>query len=1473
MSRGLEGFHPLVREWFEERYGSPTAVQAEAWPRIAAGEHVLALAPTGSGKTLTAFLGAISRLASLELPAEECTVLYVSPLKALGEDLRRNLEEPLAALKALFASRGAAFPDIRVATRTGDTSQAERRRMVSRPPSILVTTPESLCLILDSPIARQILAKVRLLILDEVHALCDSKRGSLLACAVGRLALLAGEFQRLALSATVRPPEAIAAFVGGRSVSWEGGQASWSVRPVSIVAPQSEKRIELRVEYPPAPEPGSPDAPAGGFVAEAEGSRYSALIPFMLGRIRSHSGTIVFTDSRRRAERIAFLLNEVGGEGTAWAHHGSLSREARRVVEERMRAGELACVVATASLELGIDIGGIDEVILAGAPPAVSSALQRIGRSGHGVGETSSGLILPFHGMDLLLAAAGARAVDERAVEESRPLSCPLDILAQVLLSLAVEAPRTAGALYDIVRSFPPFETLPRGLFDSTLEMLAGRYSSSRLRELEPRLSLDRGSAVVTARDGVRSLLYSSGGAIPDRGLYSLRVHGSRTRIGELDEEFVWERKVGDAFSFGAQAWRIVDIGSEAVEVVPLGREADFMPFWKAESRFRSPELATRCLELLDRLGPLGPEGAAAFLESGYHFSPEAALSLALFVDSQKTAGGGKASLPGSRLIVIEANADPARRGDAVRLLVHTLRGAAINETLALALAAAWEEEAGLPIQVLADDDSILALVPLVAEAEGGEPAAVAARLIAALSAPGRLEALLRSRLEGTGLFGAQFRENAGRALLLPRGLPGKRTPLWITRLRAKKLFEAVRGFSDFPVTVETWRSCLGDLLDLEGTRDLVSAVAEGRIGVSCFSSRSPSPFSREAVWKETNEFLYRGDALESRSSSSVSDQVVAEALRSSRLRPRLDPALVADFVGRLKRLVPGWSPESGLELAEWAKERVAIPVSELPGLLTLSPALAQAYEADPSCGGALLRMTLEGGSEALLVHAEFEQELRADPASLLPEWLRREGPVEPGRITELFGLDGARLDDLLDGLVEEGTIVVDVLLRGSEAEAVIDAQNLELLLRLGRKAARPRVEARPASDLLRLVSAVQGIGGGRELPAVLESLAGYPAPVALWESEILDARVPGYREAELDALAARGRWQWFGAGREIVAFARAEDLGLFLESAGTQAGGEGSRIIPEDSAGLDFWALRELSGGSAKEAALALWAEAWKGLVASDGPLALRQGLVNRFGAELGEPGPESELQAPVFGARRRIPRALRERWRGGAPVPGTWYRLDFEEEEGSEEADALEEAGLAAQRVRVLVGRYGMVCRSLLERELPALGWQLLFPALRRLELAGGLLAGRFFEGIDGPQFMGSEAFRIFMALDEEAPAEPVWLNALDPAASAAWAASERDALLPARLGANRVCFHKGRAVAVSTRSHRALVLAMEPRDPVLAAVFAHFARSRSRPVRPERRIVFETVNAEGAATSPYAAALRDAGFEPDRGRMVLW
>jgi ATP-dependent helicase Lhr and Lhr-like helicase len=1501
----FSSFHPLVREWFLGRYGKPTAVQSEAWPAIASGFHVLALAPTGSGKTLTAFLGAISRIASGEFPADRLSVLYVSPLKALGEDVRRNLEAPLAELGELFRSRGERWPDIRAATRSGDTSQADRRRMLKHPPSILATTPESLALMLDSAASRAMLKGVRLLVLDEIHALAGDKRGAMLACSVGRLALLAGEFQRVALSATARPVDAMAAFVGGRRMSRDSsGRAVYERRPIAVVAPPSEKRIELTVEWPSA----APEDLEAVDSSRARGTapRYAAVVPEIVRRMDARvalsgasgaaepRGILVFTDSRRRAERIAFLVNESRGEGAAWAHHGSLSREARSVVEERFKAGELGCVVATASLELGIDIGSVGEVVLAGTPGSVASALQRIGRSGHGVGEASRGSLYPFHGMDLVLAAAAARGVSERAVEETRPLSCPLDVLAQVLLQLVLEPeldlapPRKIDELYDIAFSFPPFERLTRPLFDATLQMLAGKYSGSRIRELEPRLFLDAATGVAIAGKSARALLYSSGGTIPDRGLYSMRVAGSKARIGELDEEFVFERRVGEVFAMGAQTWRIRDIGDEAVFVDPAPPDPDIIPFWKGDPFFRSPELSSRALDLLDRLGGEEADSGATILEREYGFSGDAARACSRFVAAQASAGLGMPSLPGARRLVLELNEDSASNRQTCRLILHSLRGRAINEPLGLALASAMEEELGLPVQRIADDDLVLFIVPRTEN-----PVSALLGALASLAKGDRLESALRSRLESSGVFGAQFRENAGRALLLPRGVPGKRMPLWMSRLRAKRLFAAVRSREDFPVIVETWRSCLSDLFDLEGARELLRGIAEGRIEVSTFASRAPSPFAREAVWQEVSDNMYRTDELEARASSSVSDRVVAEALRSARLRPRLDPSVVADFEARLKRLIPGWAPEDAFALAEWAKERVLIPSAELPAIVRAAgEGLAAAFAADPSCGGRLVRIRLSGASEEVLAHAERVDALVADPASHIAEWLRREAAVTPGRITALFGIAGPELDDAVESLVEEGSVVDDFIL-GDEAEleTIIDAQNLEILLRRARAAARPTVEARPASDLARLVFAAQGLVAASTAPAedartpataalerALSKLAGLALPAALWESEILPARVARYNQAALDTLLTSSPWQWFGSGKGFISMAEASDLELFLPRRRAVSG-----LVPPGGGRHDFWSIRERSGLGSAEAVRRLWSEAWKGLVASDSFGDLRDGIASSFGDDLPDAvGPlgaavEGSERAAPFGSPRRIPRALRERWRGGAPLSGRWFALSFDDGEdgevGGDEMGTLEEIGLDSARVRVLASRYGLLCRTILEREVPGLRWGELFPAMRRLELAGELLSGRFFEGIDGPQFLDPAAFATFVALDRAAASAPLWINAVDPAASALYAAAERPSLLPQRVAANRICVDGGEILAVCGRSYKELRLAVPPGDPRLGAILSLFRGARERAANPERRILVESVNGDPASSSPFAAALRSAGFEADRARMVLW
>lgn len=1423
-------------------------MQAEVWACLDRGEHVLAEAPTGNGKTLAAFLRALSDLASGRLPADRLSVLYISPLKALNEDIRRNLDEPLEGLRALAAERGLGIPPIAAETRSGDTPESARRHFLRHPPSILCTTPESLAILLDSTRARPILAEVRCLILDEIHAIAGTKRGALLACSLGRLALLAGEYRRIALSATLRPAGRIAEWFAGLELRGVPGRApTYARRPITLVAPRVEKRVEFRVEWPPAPatvEEGDSD------------SRYAALVPALRERIAANRSTLVFCDARRRAERLAHLLNEGREENIAFAHHGSLSPEVRRAVEARLKEGKLPCVVATSSLELGIDVGAIDEVVLAGTPPAIASVIQRAGRSGHGVGLVSKVGLYPFHGLDLLLAGAAVRAAREGRIEELRPPRNPLDILAQVLLALAAEGGRSEDALYDIVLSFAPFEELPRALFDSVLALLAGRWAGSRIRELEPRLAVDRIGGAVVADRGALRLLNFSGGSIPDRGLYALRIQGEGKRLGELDEEFVWERRVGDVFAFGSQAWRIVDISAEAVQVRPLEGRAAFMPFWKGGPNHASPELAAGLLDLVERLGTLGPGRRLAFLEEDCGMSVEAAREACRHLEAQEAAQGGL-PLPGPTSIILEL-VEAGRRDGSAAVIVHTLRGGRVNEALALLLSGALAEEGEPEVQAMADDEGVLLVLP--PDGGGEESLSRIEGILRRLGDERRAEALLRSRLEGSGLFAAAFRENAGRSLLLPRGLPGKRVPLWVTRLRAARLFEAVAGGGDFPVTLETWRTVLTELLDLEGLTALLDGLATGSILLGSFRSHRPSPFASGARWAETNEYLYRPDDLGGRRSS-ISDEAIGEALGSAERRPRLDPDLVADFVRRRKRLVEGWAPQDLLELAEWVRERVALEPAELGELGRLG-GLAALLDEDPSLGGRLERLRLPGAAAELVVHVERREALLADPSASVAEWLRLEGPLPAPDFGRLFGLAGEVLEGLLESLVAEGLVLRDVLLQGSETPHVVDRQNCEILLRLGRKAARPRVEARPARDLFRFVAAVQGLGdeAAREGAAVLEGLAGYPAPVSAWASRILPLRLGPDWAAVVDRLIAEEGWLWFGTGKEGLAFANAWNYELFAPS-----GPRVSALLAPGEGPRDFWSLREASGLSSRDCALALWAEAWEGLLSSDSLSSVMQARTGRYGLDL--PVAEVEEGRAEEGGRRRLgprrlPLGLRRRWRSGAPVPGLWSSLALEGEEG----DSLDAEELDRERVRLLLKRYGVLLPPLLERELGPLSWKRLFPCIRRLELAGELLYGRYFEGLPGPQFMGTEALGLFRDLDSGEKKGPLWISALDPASPAAFPFDERPSLSPPRSALVSLCLEEGWVRAYARRSGKDLVLEKGLAEEEGAAIVASWAAGKEK-------IIIETIDGEAAAASPYAPLLIGAGFERDRGRLRRW
>lgn len=1467
----LHRFHPATRDWFVSRFSAPTAVQRLAWPRIAAGEHLLATAPTGSGKTLAAFLWAIDRLLSGAWPREGVAVLYVSPLRALGTDIRRNLTGPLIEIGAAFEASGTRPPEIRASVRSGDTPTDERARMARRPPEILITTPESLNILLTSRGGRSMLGRVRCLVLDEVHAVIATKRGAHLATAVERLAALAGEFQRIALSATLDPPERGAAWVGGFRI--ENGHPV--PRPVAIVRDATPKAYDLTVEFP-----GLPERDDGASTPVDRGwFPMAAAIRRPLERNRS---TLVFADSRRTVERLTRLVNDAAGGEEAYAHHGSLSRELRAVVESRLKRGELRGVIATSSLELGIDVGTVDEVLLVGAPPTVAAAAQRIGRAGHGVGEISRGRFLARTPRELLQAAVTARAVLDGAIEPQPPLAAPLDVLAQVLVSMVAAGPADLDTMFDLVRSSAPYRDLPRALFDRVLDMTAGRYASSRIPELRPLLSVDRVDRTARARPGAARRVYLSGGTIPDRGYFHLRVDGGGALLGELDEEFVWERRIGDTFALGTQHWRIHRMTHNDVFVTPAGSSAAIAPFWRAEERHRGFEISARVGEFLERIeGRLDDPALVGELARTHRLSDEAGPALVAFLRAARAALGGV--LPHRHRVVVER---ATGRGSArPALILHTFWGGRVNRPFAAALEAAWEERHGTTLDTAHDDDSIAIDAPTPPDPS---------ELLAAV-APDRLERLVASRFEASGSFGALFREAAAIALLLPREGFRRRTPLWLSRQRAKDLLDATGRWGDFPVRLEAWRACLADRFDLGNLVALLEEIRSGVIEVREVDTTAPSPLAAGVIWKRTNTLMYEDDAPERTLDAGPRLDLVREAVHAAHLRPRLGRETTDVFARKLRRVWPGYAPRDPAELLDHAVERGILDAAGWEELLAAAERDAGTPRADllrpleakivairprgaegpilvgavESMGGILGALGLPADPELLLrpeadapaspaareafrklaPPADRDDEPGDPTAELAATWLRFSGPVPLRNALAPLGLDAEAERQAIEALVDARRVVVDHLTDGATQLEICDAANLESLLRLARAASRPSFEPRPLRRLPGFLADWQGVGSGdsgtEAVRRALEALFGWAAPVDAWETEILPARVAGYRPDWLDTLFAESSLRWAGRGERRVAFFLEEESGLFAEPAAPANEADGA-----DSwfpSGLGRYAFEDLvasSGRTTAEVSRLLWEGVWRGRISDLGFASLRRAVASGF---------EPESIAPAAGGRSR--RLRFSRWRGSRPFGGAWRRLAPAATPG----DALDREETDLDRARVLLDRYGIVFRELVERESAPLGWGRLARSFRRMELSGEVAAGQFFTGIPGVQFATREA------LDRlAAPADPdrtCWMQASDPASVCGLGLAGLDDH-PRRLPSTHLAYRGGALAAISERGGRRLTILREPGAPGLADDLAFLRDRLGRSVDPPRSIAIDTINDAPAATSPYRPTLGALG-----------
>ncbi|MGZ8482089.1 MAG: DEAD/DEAH box helicase, partial [Candidatus Limnocylindria bacterium] len=848
----LASFSEPTRTWFSESFAAPTRAQELGWPAIGAGRHTLIHAPTGSGKTLAAFLWCVDRLLTdppRQAAQRSVRVLYVSPLKALTYDVERNLRAPLAGIRRTAERLGVTVDQVRVGSRTGDTPADARRQLAKDPPEILVTTPESLYLLLTSQ-ARETLRGVEHVIVDEVHAMAGTKRGAHLALSLERLSHLTGaDPQRIGLSATQRPLSAIAGFLGGAG------------REVSIVDAGARKELDLEVIVPiedmarmgDTIEPDeAPGGPAAG--PEARHSIWPSIHPRLLELIRAHRSTLIFVNSRRLAERLAARLNELAGEELVRAHHGSIAREQRLEIEEQLKNGSLPALVATSSLELGIDMGAIDLVVQIEAPPSVASGMQRIGRAGHQVGEPSTGKIFPKYRGDLVEAAVVVERMKAGAIEETRIPRNPLDVLAQQVVAICAMERWTVDDLHRLVTRADNFRDLSREQLTGVLDMLSGRYPSDEFADLKPRVVWDRVTDEVASRNDARVVAITSGGTIPDRGLYGVFLPGDAAgrggrRVGELYEEMVYESRVGEVFLLGASSWRIEEILPDRVIVTPAPGEPGKMPFWHGDAVGRPVELGRAIGTFLRELEPMSAADATTRVRADHALDELAARNLVAYLADQREVTG---VLPTDRTIIVERFRDEL--GD-WRVAILTPFGGRVHAPWAMAIEARFRERHGVEVQAMWSDDGIAVRLPEGVESDGSTIES------ALLVEPEEVEELLTSELGGSALFAARFRENAARALLLPRRRPGQRTPLWMQRQRSADLLRVASNYGSFPIILETYREVLRDVFDVPALVDLLGSIRARRIRVVSVETRSASPFASSLLFDYVGSFMYEGDA------------------------------------------------------------------------------------------------------------------------------------------------------------------------------------------------------------------------------------------------------------------------------------------------------------------------------------------------------------------------------------------------------------------------------------------------------------------------------------------------------------------------------------------------------------------------------------------------------------------------------------
>jgi ATP-dependent Lhr-like helicase len=1465
----LDPFHPIVRDWFGRSFPEPTDAQAQGWPAIAAGHHALILAPTGSGKTLAAFLWALNQLVVERMDGGNAgRVLYVSPLKALNYDVERNLRGPLTGLAAGAARLGMTLPEISVGVRTGDTSQAERQRMLREPPDILITTPESLFLMLTSR-AAEILAPTQVVIVDEIHAVAATKRGSHLALSLERLEGVAdGPVQRIGLSATQRPLAEIARFLGG--------SADGRPRPVTVVDAGSRKPMELEVVVPvddmrelggadAGPAAHEPTATAG-----SEGHRRSiwpAMYPELLELIRCHTSTLVFVNNRRSAERMALRLNELAGEEVARAHHGSVAREQRVQIEEDLKAGRMPAIVATSSLELGIDMGAIDLVVQVESPRSVARGLQRIGRAGHSVGEASAGRIFPKYRGDLLESAAVAERMLTGEIEETRPPALPLDVLAQQIVAICVDGPVSVDDLHELARGAYPFADLSREQLEGVLDMLAGKYPSDEFAELRPRVVWDRVAGTVRGRDNARSLAVQNAGTIPDRGLYGVYLADGTSRVGELDEEMVYEARTGQTFLLGASSWRIEDITRDRVIVSPAPGAPGAIPFWRGEGPGRPYELGMAVGRLTRELADAPRGEAERRLRDECRLDERATRNLLDYLRDQRDATG---ALPSDLTVVVERFRDEI--GD-WRLCVLTPLGARIHAPWALALQARLRERGMGEVHALWSDDGIAIHFP---DSDELPPADVV------LIDPTELEELVVGELAGTALFGARFRENAARALLIPRRRPGQRTPLWQQRLRASALLQVARRYGSFPIILETYRECLNDWFDLPALTSLMERLQRRETALVEADTQLASPFAGSLLFEYVATYMYEDDtpAAERKAQAlTLNRDLLRELLGRDELRELIDPGALADVEADLQGLIEE-RPVVGADalhdllrrLGDLAPEEVAARLGEgLDAADLLAELAAERRACALMIGGERRWIAAEdaaryrdglGAVPPDGLPAAFLEPVEDALRGLVARYARCHGPFREDEIATRWQVESTAIDAVLAELEGAGEVARGELRPGSVGREWCDVQVLRRIRRASVAALRKEIEPTDPAALAVFLPAWHGIDrpparpGPDALRELLGPLQGLALPPEQWEGEVLPRRLGDYSPTWLDELAAAGEVIWVGAGSGRGG----GRVALYFRDEAPLYGPPPASDPPDDDAAV---ALREALGSGA-----AFWEEL---VAATDMP---SQELFSALWALVWSGEVTNDLWSPLRAPRRLPPlRPPRSRGRGrrGAgrisAVAGRWSptaRLFAAEPPAAERRRALAE---------LLLERHGVLTRSAALAEGVPGGFAALYPELVDLETLGACRRGYFVDGLGGAQFALPGAVERLREAPRGVDPEALVMDAADPAqpygAALPWP-PRREGRGPSRVFGAQVVLVDGEPLLYLHRGGKRLLTLAEggerTREVALQALAAWITAD------PRRRVAIETVDGEAVHTSPLAEPLAAAGFRSDLKAMVL-